>query len=104
MEAFGVPDDVAAGILDEEREQESFDVYADNWESVAAFALLETQWRIAVGATRVVWLGIDYGSVPVILDALEVTGSRRSELFADLRLMERAALAVRNEQADASDG
>lgn len=99
-----MPDDVAAGIVDEEREQEAFDVYADNWESVGAFALLETQWRLAVGATRVVWLGLDYGSVPVILDALGVTGDRRRELFADLRVMERAALAVRNEQADASDG
>ena len=68
-----------------------------NWKSVCAFLACETQWRavpmtvgnMAAIATSVVWLGLDYAAVDVVL---RHTAEGDAEVFADLRVMERAAL------------
>lgn len=69
-----------------------------NWKSVCAFLACETQWRavpmtvgnMAAIATSVVWLGLDYAAVDVVLR--HTAEGLDAEVFADLRVMERAAL------------
>lgn len=69
-----------------------------NWQSVCAFLACETQWRavpmtvgnMAAIATSVIWLGLDYSAVDVVLRRL----SAALDVFADIQVMERAALDV----------
>lgn len=78
-----------------ETEEDGFEVWQANWDSVTAFLACETQWRLAVGAAAV-WLGLDYAGVDVALRRLDLP----APVFADLQLMERAALDILNEGAD----
>lgn len=68
----------------------SFLVWKDNWPSLCAFLSVETQWRVIVAGSSMIWLGLDYSAVDVVL--------RRQKLddcvFEDLQDMEQAALAV----------
>jgi hypothetical protein len=77
---------------------EDFEVMPCNWQSVCAFLACETQWRavpmtlgqMAQVVTEVVWLGLDYVAVDVVLRRMGLG----DEIFADLQVMERAALDV----------
>ena len=59
-----------------------------------AFLACETQWRFAVGMGGATRLGLDYPSVDVALRRLDL-----DHTFADLQIMERAALTAFGEQA-----
>jgi hypothetical protein len=49
---------------------------------------LLSQWRVgAMGAT-----GLDYAVLPVVFDLVDVPKADRSSVFADIRVMEDAAL------------
>lgn len=63
-------------------------MYPENWAALEVFAALGTQWRTgAAGAT-----GLDYGVLPGVMDLLCVAPDDRRALFADIRVMEGAAL------------
>ncbi len=71
-------------------DDDMFDVLSTNWDSFCAFLDCATQWRILGGLAGLSWLGLDYAGVDVVL-------RRRGyadKVFADLQLMERAALEV----------
>ena len=64
--------------------------WPENIDSLNLFIALQTQWRIGMsGAT-----GLDYPAVFATLDRLhrDKTDARRDELFADVQIMEAAAL------------
>lgn len=64
--------------------------WPENIDSLNLFIALQTQWRIGMsGAT-----GLDYPAVFATLDRLhrDKTDARRDELFADMQIMEAAAL------------
>jgi hypothetical protein len=63
-----------------------------NWTSVKAFLDCQTQWRAALGLGGLVWLGLDYAGLDVVLRR---TGADAA--FADIRVMEAAALEVFDE-------
>lgn len=71
---------------------DTFEVQPANWPAVTAFLACETQWRVAAGLAGLIWLGLDYAAVDVVLRR---TGSDAA--FADLQLMEDAALEVFSE-------
>ncbi|WP_320200494.1 DUF1799 domain-containing protein [Agrobacterium sp. rho-13.3] len=71
-------------------EDEAFKVFAPNWESVTAFLACETQWRVLAGAAKLVWLGLDYVAVDIVLRRYEFPNA----VFADLQVMELEALSV----------
>lgn len=77
--------------------EEVFEVMIGNWDSVIAFLDCGTQWRLAVGMGGAVWLGLDYAGVDVVLRHMDLADA--GAVFADLRVMERAALAVFAEDA-----
>lgn len=68
-----------------------------------AFVALQTQWHFVAGGDRIVRTGLMYASIPCVLEELRVPPRQRPALIADLRVMERAALAVYNEPK-ADDG
>jgi hypothetical protein len=56
---------------------------------VAVLAALNTQWRLSMGGRRV---GLDYAALPVTLRLLNVPRAEWPLMFADLQLLEHAAL------------
>lgn len=89
--AFGAPQEVIDRLSVTDVE---FEVHEDNWEVVQLFMRLQTQWRASDGF----WLGLIYDSIVVLLELEDVPNRR--ETFADLQIMEFAALQVLNEKKD----
>lgn len=58
------------------------------------FLRLQTQWQVVMGG----FVGLSYPAVTEVLRLYEVKDKR--EMFEDLRVMERAALAILNKQED----
>jgi len=73
-----------------DQDEETFEVWDVNWASLTAFLACETQWRVAAGLAGLIWLGLDYPGVDVVLRRLGLA----DHVFADLQVMERAALDV----------
>lgn len=87
-------------VLRTEHRREHFPIHEDNEATVAAFLALQTQWRIIAGFGAVVYQGIDYPSVPAVLDALSVPPDGRADVFQGLRIMEASALPILNARDD----
>lgn len=71
------------------------EVWPENWEAFELFIALGTQWRVA-GLGQ--YIGISYPSMESVLNIFGIDSARRAALFADLRIMERAALDYFNER------
>lgn len=94
-----MPSELADELLEQEQADELCEFYAENQTALQAFQAMQTQWRfIAAGMGGFVRLGLEYASLPCVMDALKVPSGKRSQLFFDLRVMEGAALAVYSEQ------
>lgn len=78
-----------------EDETEEFVVMPCNWDSVCTFLNCETQWVVAVSMAGLIWWGLDYKAVDVVLRRTKVADA--DAVFADLQLMEGAALDVLGE-------
>lgn len=78
----------------DEAEPENFPVWADNREALEVFLRLRTQWRVAVGMVETLYLGLDYAGLEAALRMIKTSDKRT--LFADLQVMEFAALEVLN--------
>lgn len=76
-------------------------VWDSNWPAVTAFLGVATQWRVvARGMAGVLqWLGLDYAAVDVALRRLGAPDA----VFADLQVMEAAALETFGEMAEAGE-
>ncbi len=70
-------------------------VWPDNVETVHAFLIAATQWRVAGTMTGLHFIGLDYAAVRVALDAEGVAVT--PALWRGLRTMEAAAIAGLNE-------
>ena len=78
-------------------------VWEENWQSVMFFAeYCGTQWQhVGVSGMAGVALlatGLNHASVIASLRTLRLPRKRFDEIFADVRIMERAALKVLNER------
>lgn len=82
-------DDVPAARPQTDHSDE-IEIMPANWNSLRAWLACETQWRVVATMGGMIWLGLDYAAVDVVL--------RRSQspedVFGDLRVMEAAALDV----------
>ena len=64
-----------------------------NADAIEAFLDCETQWRcISAAPGSILWLGFDYGAVDVVLRRRKWADP--DQVFADLQVMEGAALDV----------
>lgn len=75
---------------------EVFEVLPPNADALDAWLSCQTQWRVAAGMGGMVWLGLDYGAVDVVLRRSRF--SDPDAVFADLQVMEGAALKVLGEK------
>ena len=73
-------------------------VYEENWQSVLFFFALQTQWKIGgMGG----YIGLDYAGVEAAMRLNEIPRSKRKALFADIHIMEAAAMKVLNKKHEA---
>lgn len=89
------PEEIDAAVEQERAGDPPFEVFPDNWVTAQAFMALTTQWRVIVGE-RVAYQGIDYAAIGAVLAMSEIPDAQRAEVFAGLRVMERAALPILN--------
>lgn len=97
MEAFGASPDAIDEQCATEAKDALFDVHEDNVDTVLAFSALATQWRVTVGMSAIVYLGLDYSAItPLFLRSLGIARAQHADVFEGLRVMEVAALPLRN--------
>lgn len=72
-------------------------LWPENVKVVEVFLALGSQWRMLAGAHGAMYLGLDYAVVQPVLELLQLKRKHWPQLFAELRMMERAALAVLNQ-------
>lgn len=84
----------ACGLTLADLEEPPLAIWPDNAAAVRAFLLLGTQWMLA--PTRGV-VGLRYEALPAVWEALRIRRKARRRVFADLRVMEAAALTMLNE-------
>ncbi|MDF3024802.1 MAG: protein of unknown function phage-related protein [Alphaproteobacteria bacterium] len=99
MEAMGAPPEVIEEARRRaEPEEEICWVYEENWESVLFFFDLQTQWVVAgMGG----YIGLNYAGAEAAIRLNEVPRNKRKPLFADIRIMEAAAMKVLNKKHEA---
>ena len=73
-------------------------IWPCNWPALLAWLDCATTWRIVIAPGGLIWLGLDYVAVDVVLRR---RGDEGDETFALLRAMEQAALPILNERLDA---
>lgn len=61
-------------------------MWPDCWSAVDAFMAMSTQWRVGPGGA----VGLDYNVLPWVLQQIGLNDE--PDIFADLRIMEMAAL------------
>lgn len=76
---------------------EPFSVMRSNADSLDAWLGCDSQWRIAAGMGGLIWLGLDYSAVDVVLRRAQVADP--DAVFMDLQIMEGAALKVLSEKS-----
>lgn len=68
--------------------EEEVELWAVNAEAFSVFNSMSTQWRAGMsGAT-----GLDYTSLPIVMDLEGVDADDRKQIFRDVRTMEQEAL------------
>lgn len=77
-------------------EDEGFEIMLANADTLRAWLACSTQWRVAAGMAGLLWLGLDYAAVDVVLRRLSVP--EPDAVFADLQVMEDVALATLAEE------
>ena len=87
---------LGAIVATEERAaaQDSVEVWQINWDAFCLFLDCETQWRTAGTMAGVIWTGLDYAAVDVVMRRT----APGSATFEDLRILETEALDVFREQ------
>ena len=79
---------------------DAFEVYAENWRSVLFFLQVSTQWKAISGMERVQRIGLNYAGVETQMPR---DRRQRRKLWADLLVMERAALRAFNDEPEPED-
>ncbi|EXL08220.1 hypothetical protein BG46_01465 [Brucella anthropi] len=77
-------------------EQEMVEIMPANHASFDAFLCCQTQWRVAATMAGLIWQGLDYPAVRLVLDDIDAP----QHAFADIRIMEAEALPILNERDD----
>lgn len=77
-------------------ELRSAEVWPCCWPAVTVLAAMQTQWRVASGGR----IGLDYNVPPFVLETEEVPREQWRQVFADLQVLEDAALSIFHEASD----
>lgn len=82
------------GFTPEDFAQKPVDVWPDCLQAVQLFDAMATQWRMGFSGP----VGLDYAAVPAVMRLTGVPAADRKDVFADLQIMEYAALQALSEQ------
>lgn len=106
MEKFGAsPEQIAElrAYLAQRAEQAVCGVWPENWYAVRVFLRMSTQWRVAAGGMRFLWLGLEYQALDAVQQRTppppDVPHPGPSDLFDQIRCLERAALELLNQSS-----
>jgi hypothetical protein len=72
------------------------EVWEENWPAFLVFEGLATQWHIEAGMSGALWTGLNYASAEVEIRMQGIKRADRQKVYADVKIMERAALEVLN--------
>lgn len=74
------------------------EVEQENWDVLSVFLSSASQWRKEYAGMdgRLVYHGLDYSSVHVVMQMLGYTGDKAREIFFDLQFLEATALPLLN--------
>ena len=78
----------AWGMEDDEIDGPPVQVWPENEQVVSVFLCMRTQWRTGMGGPT----GMDYSALPFMWQRLRVPPEEQDAVFADLQVMEVAAL------------
>lgn len=81
LSAYGLTD---ADFADED----TVNVWPENWPAVEVFASMLTQWRVGVAGM----VGLDYGVLPTVFRMRGIARKEWPEMFDAIRVMEDAAM------------
>lgn len=103
LKKFGVTDDEIKRLQGEDQQPDrvpEFAVWPENWRAIQILDGMSTQWRSIVGATSLLWLGLDYTALDAVEKRIpkhpQAKDPEPSVLFNQLRLAEQVAIQVRN--------
>lgn len=92
LDAWDASDDVKAAYS-QAQEQDEFEVWPENWDTVQLFLLVQTQWRTgSMGGV----IGLDYTAIDSAVRFAEMDVT--PEMFKGLRVMESSAVNALNEE------
>lgn len=74
------------------------EVWPENWPAFTLFCTVQTQWRHASGGMGAAATGLDYAAVLAVMARMKLSDEAHDDLFADLQVLERAALEVMNQK------
>jgi hypothetical protein len=101
LKALGLSAADAADWLDDDEEvSDDFPVFPDNVDALCIFVALGTQWRVVGGMHGLIYTGLDYSVLPEIWERFAIRKKDRTKVFEQLRIMELAAIPVRNRPAE----
>lgn len=83
---------LAAGLLPEDFDNESFEIWPENDESISLFSSVSTQWRMGAGGPT----GLDYVALFARMDRMKLDDKTHERLFQDIRVIESEALSILN--------
>lgn len=81
--------------------QVGFEVYADVFDTLFFFLGLSSQWQMAVGQTMAMRVGLRDEAVESNMNMYNIPAKKRPKLLQHIKAMERAALKVFAEKAEA---
>jgi hypothetical protein len=82
------------GLTPEDYAGDDADVWPENQRAYLLFADLQTQWRVGMGGAT----GLDYNTLFHKMDRMGLKPDEYSELEADVRVMEFAALEAMSQK------
>lgn len=82
------------GFDPEDYDAGPFEVWPENGPSFNVFADMQTQWRVSVDGRT----GLDYLALVTVMDFHGVATEDRRQMFADVQVMELAALTQMNKK------
>ena len=78
--------------MPQERKEQDFEVWEENWESVMLFIRMMTQWRTTMGGV----IGLDYSVLQMLFDLYDI--DNRKEIFENIQVMEQEAMLHMNKE------
>lgn len=76
--------------------EHEIDIWPENSQAVEVFFSLSTNWRLVSGFSGDRAQGLDYPSIPVVMDMIGIKKNSRRDCFTRLRILELAAIEVLN--------